>query len=138
MKRLLPLLLVFLLLGTGCSDTVNGASLARPAVTRFREQMKARQYAEIYTAGHKDFQAAVTKEKMVALLSAVDRKLGALIEANEVNWNVRTNNGVTYAVLVYSCKYAEGESTETFTYRVSDGEARLLGYNISSLEMLIK
>lgn len=138
MNRLLPFLLVLLVLASGCRDTITGASRARPEVTRFREQMKARQFEAIFDGAHPEFQKLAPKEKVLALFSAVDRKLGALKEATEVNWNSRTNKGVTNVALVFRSQYEGGEATETFTYRISDGRAQLLGYNISSLDMLIK
>jgi hypothetical protein len=45
---------------------------------------------------------------------------------------------VTTVVSVYASKFAEGEATETFAYRIADDRAELLGYRIDSFDMLIK
>ena len=49
-----------------------------------------------------------------------------------------THNLVTTVVLVYSTQFEDGEATETFTFRIEDNVPELLGYNVASLDMLIK
>jgi len=134
-------LLLLALLGfavVGCSDTISGKGVAEPEVARFHERLKSRDFAGLYAATGADFKAAVTEKKALALFEAIDRKLGTLRESNQVNWNVNTRNMITTVVLVYESKFEEGEATETFTFRVHDGKPELIGYNISSLDMLIK
>lgn len=123
---------------SGCGDTINGKSVAEPEVEKFHERLSARDFAAIYNAADPDFQKAVPKDKIFALFAAINRKLGHLQSTKEINWNVRTFNLTTMAVLVYQSTFADGEATETFTFRVSDGTAKLVGYNIGSLDMLIK
>jgi hypothetical protein len=131
------MLLVALLL-SGCGDTINGKALAEPEVTRFHERLNAEEFTAIYAAASNDFKNAITEEKAVALFSAIDRKLGKWIASKQVNWNVSTFNLTTTVVLVYQSTYADGEATETFTFRILEGAPELVGYNISSLDMLIK
>ncbi len=138
MKPLAVLLVLLSLILSGCRDTINGKATAEPAVAGFREKMKAHDYEAIYSNAAAEFRSATPKEKVLALFAAIDRKLGPIKESTLVNWNVNTFNNKTHAVMVYSSKFAEGDATETFTYRVDDQRAVLVGYNIASLDMLIK
>ena len=132
------LLMTMLVFAAGCSDTINGVELAEPEVKRFRELLAAHEYEKIYATAHPNFRNGAPKERVVALFSAIDRKIGAFKSAERINWNVNTHNMTTTAVLVYASKYAEGEATETFTIIVDDQKASLLGYNINSFDMIIK
>jgi hypothetical protein len=38
----------------------------------------------------------------------------------------------------YQIEFADGDATEALTFRVFDGKSELIGYNICSLDMLIK
>ena len=137
MKRQLVLLAAALLL-SGCADTINGKSVAEPEVARFHEKLKARDFEGLYESTSAEFKEAAPKARILALFEAIDRKLGDPQGTKQVNWNVSTYNLVTTVVLVYSTRYQEGEATETFTFRVKDNTAELLGYDIASLDMLIK
>jgi hypothetical protein len=134
-----------LLLATGilfllaaCSETLNGKGIAEPEVTRFHEKLKQGDFESIYEDASAEFKAAVPKEKILALFEAIARKLGPLQETKLINWNVNTHNLNTVVVLVQDSKFREGQATETFTFRVDNDKAELIGYNISSLDMLIK
>jgi len=122
----------------GCSDTINGKGMAEPEVAQFHKRLKAREFEQMYDSADAEFKSSTSKDKVVALFSAIDRKLGALQDTREINWSVNTRNMVTTVVLVYQSKFNEGEATETFTFNVDDNKALLTGYNISSLDMLIK
>lgn len=137
MRRLLMIAAAFAAL-TACGDTLKGAEYAEVTVAKIREQMNARQFEQIYDESGADFKAATSREDGVALFAAVDRKLGRLKRARKINWQVNTHNMVTIAALVYESEYAEGMATETFSVKVDDGKGELVGYNIQSLQMLIK
>jgi hypothetical protein len=134
----LALLAVASLLLTACGDTISGKAVAEPEVARFHERLKLRDFEGLYQATGADFRKAVPKAKAQALFAAIDRKLGPLLETKQINWSVNTHNFTTTVVLVYASRYQEGEATETFTFRVSDKTPELIGYDIFSLDMLIK
>jgi Cys-tRNA synthase (O-phospho-L-seryl-tRNA:Cys-tRNA synthase) len=137
MKRLL-LCAAALAALAGCGDTVHGIEYAEPAVEKFRHQMQAGQFESAYESTGAEFRQATSRENGIALFAAVDRKLGKLQHAEKISWNVNTRNTTTFVVLVYNCKYAEGDATETFTVEVDDGVGVIVGYNIQSLAMMIK
>ena len=101
-------------------------------------RLKARDFEGMYESTSDEFKAATAKAQILALFEAIDRKLGALQQAKQVNWSVSTHNLVTTVVLVYSTQFEDGEATETFTFRIEDNVPELLVYNVSSLDMLIK
>lgn len=138
MKTKLLLLVVLGVLLASCRDTIGGKGAAEPEVAKFHEQLNAGAFEAIYGAAGSDFKNAAPKEKVLALFAAIGRKLGRYQSSKEINWDVRTFNLTTTAVLVYQTTFERGEATETFTYRISDGKAVLVGYNIGSLDMLIK
>jgi hypothetical protein len=138
MKNRLLLATGILFLLAGCSDTVNGKEIAEPAVAQFHEKLKLGDFESIYEDASAEFKAAAPKEKVLALFAATARKLGPLQETKLINWNVNTRNFKTVVVLVQDSKFKEGQATETFTFRVDGDKAELIGYNISSLDMLIK
>lgn len=136
-RRLLALVFALVAL-PGCGDLVSGKGVAEPEVTRFHERLTAREFEAIYASASDDFRKAAPKEKFLALLAAIDRKLGAMKSTKQVSWNVRRFNFKTTAVLGYKTTFEGGEATETFTFRIADGKPELLGYNISSMELMTK
>ena len=136
--RRLAALLALLSLLVACGDTIHAREYAEPQVARFRELMRAREFEKIYDTSAAEFRAGTARELVVALLSAVDRKLGQLKSAQQTNWNVKTYNGTISAVLTYASKYEMGDAVETFTILINDKKSRLAGYNINSLDMMIK
>jgi hypothetical protein len=135
--RLLLLALIGFLLA-GCGDTMAGKGIAEPEVTRFHEMLKGRNFEAMYAATGAEFKSLVPKATALALFAAIDRKLGSLRQTQQINWNVNTRNLVTTVALVYQSRFEAGEATETFTFRVQNGKPELIGYNIASMDMLIK
>ncbi len=138
MKIKLTYLVLMVFLLAACGDTIRGREVAEPKVVKFHEQLKARDFEGMYDSTSPEFKAAESKDRIVALFEAIDRKLGALQETQQVNWSVNTQNLTTTVVLVYQSTFSGGEATEAFTFRVKDADAQLIGYNISSFDMLIK
>ncbi len=138
MKRCLFLVVAVLLLLAGCTDTINGKSVAEPRVALFHEQLNAGQYDQIYDEADDGFRNAAPREKVLALFAAIDTKLGKVQSSSISSWRVNTYNLATRVVLVADTRFEHGSGTETFTYGVSDGKATLIGYNINSLEMMTR
>ncbi len=122
----------------GCSDTINGKSVAEPQIATFHQRLNQKQFDELYTTASDEFRKAASKEKVMALFSAIDRKLGPAKSWTTKTWNVRTFNLVTTVVLVEDTVFEKGQGTETFTFKVSGDKATLVGYNINSLDMMTK
>jgi hypothetical protein len=76
MKNRLLLATGILFLLAACSETINGKRIAEPAVAQFHEKMKLGDFESIYEDASAELKAAVPKEKILALFSAIQRKLG--------------------------------------------------------------
>ena len=138
MKRSIFLPIVISLAVLGCTDTIKGKSVAEPKIAVFHDRFNAGQYEEIYSEAAEEFQKAAPKEKVLALFSAMDRKLGKVKASSTKTWKVNTFNLVTTVILVTDTQFEQGAGVETFTFRVSGDKATLLGYNINSTDMLIR
>jgi hypothetical protein len=137
MLRFLLLALLAISL-SGCGDTIAGKGAAEPEVARFHEMLKRRNFEAMYAATGAEFKSLVPRATALALFAAIDRKLGSLRQTKQINWNVNTRNLITTVALVYQSRFEAGEATETFTFRVQNGKPELIGYNIASMDMLIK
>jgi hypothetical protein len=122
----------------GCGNTIHGKQIAEPEVARFHRQLGLRDYEQIYSGAAEGFRKSASKETAFALFDAINRKLGPVKSSTQANWQVNTHNFKTAVVLVHETKFESGAATETFTFEIADERASLLGYNIDSLDMLIK
>jgi hypothetical protein len=117
---------------------VNGKDLADKQIPVFHQLFNEQRFQDIVTSADPDMVKASPASKVVELLQAVHRKLGLVKGTNNINWNVNTFNLETRVVLVQNTAFEQGTGTETFTYRIVGGKARLLGYNINSNDLIIK
>lgn len=130
-STVLPLLLTLTALASGCSSAED-VELARAEIPRFRQQLAARQFEHIYAAAGDDLKNGTTQADWVALLAAVDRKLGAVRNSHEAGWNVSVQTSGRLVSLGAQTQFERGNGVETFVYRVSNGKAVLAGYHINS------
>jgi hypothetical protein len=107
---------------------------ATAAVERFHQRLDSEQYAAIYLDTDDTFRKATSEKEFTQLLSAIHRKLGATQSKQSAGWNVTT----TSTSVVYRTKFAEGEATEQFRWRMDNGKAWLLSYNINSNALIVK
>ena len=113
-------------------------SVAEPQVDVFHKLLNEEKYSEIYSTSDPEFQKAASEKKLTDLLTAVHRKLGAVKSTTTENWNVSTYNMTTRIVLIQNTQFDQGSATEKFSYIVSDTGATLLGYDISSNDLIEK
>ncbi len=137
-SRFAALLLAAAALGAGCRGMVKGKDDAARAVDEFHQQFNAGKYGEIWDAGAEDLKRATSREDFAALLAAVRRKLGDETGSTTRSWSVRSVNLATFALLVQDTTYATGKATETFQFLVKDGRATLLGYDVSSRDLVLR
>ena len=94
--------------------------------------MTAQQYSQIYSEASDDLKKTAAEQDMVGLLTAIDRKLGAVKGANKNGWNANYSTSGTSVTLKFNTQFERGTGEETFVYRIAGGKARLAGYNITS------
>ena len=131
------LALVALAVLCGCG-AVKGKAAAERAVTDFHSKLDAGDFKTIYDGAHADLKQSSTSKDFTILLEAIHRKLGTVQKSEAAGWNVSSVNLQTNVTLTYKTKFAEGDGTETFVYRVNRGSALLCGYNINSTALITK
>jgi hypothetical protein len=123
------------LLLAACSSAQD-LTLAETEVGHFRQQMAAQQYAEIYAQASDDFKKTTAEEKLTRLLSAIDRRLGAVKSSDRTSWGVNFNTSGTTVTLKFKTTFERGTGDESFVYRIVGGKAVLAGYQINSEDLL--
>jgi len=125
------LLVVLALFMAGCSMS-GDTKIAQAAVVKFHEMLDGEQFDAIYESAAQDLKNVTTKEKFVALLQAVHKKLGNTRASDVKGWNVNYNTSGSFATLTYQTFYTDGEANEQFTFRLLDDKALLAGYHVES------
>jgi opacity protein-like surface antigen len=121
----------------GCSMSADTAA-AEQAVPKFHALLDERRFDEIYEASSDELKKASTRENFVALLQAVNRKLGSTKSSEKQGWKVNYHTSGTFVFLNYKTMYTEGEAAEQFVYKMKDGTATLAGYHINSNALILK
>jgi len=121
----------------GCSFGKD-VPVAEKAVDAFHAQLDAGQFDAIYTAASADLKARAKQADMVALLSAVHRKLGSFRSGKTQGWNDNIDTAGHMITLSYSATYQNGTADEQFVYRLDGGQARLAGYHVNSDQLILR
>ncbi len=123
---------------------VKGKDDADGAVAEFHRQFNGGAYDAIWDSAGDELKGTISRQDFAALLAAVRRKLGDFTGSTTRSWNVNSRNLTTYVTLVQDSRYATakaettGNAAETFLFVVKDGRAKLVGYNISSLDLILR
>jgi hypothetical protein len=136
-KRKMVLLIGLLTLSSACSLT-KGKATAEAAVVKFHDQFNAGKYQEIYAEADEGFKSSVTEDQWVALLEAVQRKLGSVKESHSTGWGVNTTTAGTMATLSYDVDFSEGKGDEKFIFHITGDKALLYHYNVNSPLLITK
>jgi hypothetical protein len=115
-----------------------GPKKAEKAVQAFHAGVNEGRFDALYDAGSDDLRAAASKERFVALLSAVRRKLGPVTGTTNAGWRVRSHNLSSYVDVTQHTRFEQGQATEQFTFVVSGDEVRLVAYHISSEDLILR
>jgi len=129
MRRMILAIAVIGLAGCLAADDLPAAN---QAVTRFHQMLDAGQFQQIYDQSATEMRQATTGPKLVALLAAVNRKLGTVKSTAQQGWNDQINPGGHFLTIGYKTSFARADGVETFTFRIADKQAKLVGYNINS------
>lgn len=118
-------------------EAVRQKAAAETETEHFRRELDSTRFAAIYQEADPEFRKAISEKDADGLWRMVQRRFGQFQGAQLVNWNVSvtTQNG-TVVRLVYRTGYAQDSATETFSWRMRDGQPALLGYNINSPALL--
>lgn len=114
----------------GCSL---GRDEARQGVAEFRARVSQHAFGDVYATAGPGLRDAISEEKFLEFMDALDRKLGPWESAaSEPAWNVmRTTNG-HFVRLTYESRFARGIAAEQFLWQIQNGRASLSGYYVNS------
>jgi hypothetical protein len=133
--RLLCALLAAILVA-GCSSSEDLAAV-RSQISHFRDQVAARQFEQIYAEASEDLKKSTTEKQMVDILAAIERKLGAVKDAQDNGWKIDFRTSGTVVTFSLKTQFEKGNGIETFVYRFSGKEPLLVGYHVNSNELII-
>lgn len=136
MIKLLGAVLGFALLA-GCSMSKDVA-LAQAQIPVFHSELDAGSFHEIYATSATDLQKVASEEDFSKLLEAVHRKLGNVKTSAQETLNIATTTSGTFVTVVNKSKFEQGDGDEQFVYRIDQGVAKLAGYHISSMALVLK
>ena len=120
----------------GCNP-VKSSALADAAVVDFHANFDKENYDKIFDDAHPDFKAAQPKAKVVEFAKSVREKMGKVKSTSRTNWNIKSNNMKTNVNFSYATEFENGAGTEKFIYRITDGKATLLSWNIKAKERAV-
>ena len=132
------LALTLALVVCGCGGVFKGLKSAQQGVVDFHALYDDAKFSEIYKASHSKFQTAATDKDWADLIGAVQRKLGKVKASTQVRFNQNTFNLTTTVVLIQKTTFERGSGTETFNFQMDAEKAKLVGYNISSKDLILK
>jgi hypothetical protein len=123
---------------SGCGGLTKGKPAAEAAISRFHQNMNDGLYEEIWNQAHEKFRGASSKEKFIEFMSAIEHKLGKVQSSKNIGWKVNTFNFTTTVLMDQNTTFEKGSGRETFTFEMKEDNALLVGYNIQSMDLIIK
>ncbi|HEX3916933.1 MAG TPA: hypothetical protein VHW60_06305 [Caulobacteraceae bacterium] len=116
----------------GCLNSADTAKVDA-AEAQFFTQWQAKQYGPIYDGAAPELTGAVTKDAFVAMLQAVDERMGACqapVKAADYHFN--SDDKGYLATQGWSSTCANGKLDESVTIILRNGDAKLAGINFKS------
>jgi hypothetical protein len=132
----LILLLATISLAVGSCSTKEDLAAAERAVEKFHQAYNAGRFDEIYEKTTDELKKNASQEDFVGMLETIQRKLGKMTETKRANWNVSFSVSGSTVKVIYETSFALGTGTETFDYQLSGKKAVLMGYNITSKNLV--
>jgi hypothetical protein len=136
MKRTL-LTVLACLASSGCGDRIKSNAAAESQAVTFHQQYNNEDMAAIVTTAHPDMVKDSSQDEVTERLGLIRGKLGKATRSKTIECGERTNDAVTTVVLVQNTTFENGKGREKFTFRIQDGKALLVGYEVDSRDLVI-
>ena len=131
-----PLLIVAALLAmAGCSFG-RDKQMAEQGVAQFRRMVEAGDYDRVYETASPQLKQVTSQTELTRVLGVIRDRLGPVRQADQTGFHVSHGTGGIVVNLTYATQFASDRGTENFVFRISDGEARLVSYNVNSPALL--
>jgi len=131
-------LAVVLSLATVACGLFDSVDVAETQVEIFHSRFNSGQYHQIYLEFDETLRQGTTETYFGEFMGAVHRKLGNLEEATRGGFDVRWDGAGKWVTLRYQSRFTHGEAVEEFVWHINGGKAKLVGYNINSLDLITK
>ena len=122
----------------GCSGFTKGKEHADRAVAEFHERFNRGEFEALWDAAGEELKRVATREDFTALLTAVRRKLGDVTGSTIRSWRVGSMDLKTLVALQQDTTFATGKAIESFQFVVQDERATLIGYHITSNDLITR
>jgi len=120
-----------------CTGLIQGKDAAEDAIGVFHERFNAEKFDAIYASASEAFRRDTPKNEFRVRLRAVRGSLGSVTDSDTANWQLSTRNFTTRVRVMARTTFDHGSATETFTYIMDDGRARLRAYDIETGEPIL-
>jgi hypothetical protein len=121
----------------GCSISPD-IEAAERAVSRFHEQLNARQFEAIYDEAAEEFRKTDSKEQIVRFLQVVAIKLGPVQSKKLVKWEISPSLSGSNVVLSYETSFKEEIARENFVFKANGSRVELLTYNVQARALVLR
>lgn len=118
-------------------NPVKSTAEADKAAAEFHSLYDAEDYDKIFDTAHADFKASQPKVETIDFIRSVREKLGKVKSTNRTGWQANSFNMNTNVILTHETEFENGKGVETFTYRIENGSAVLLGWYINSNALIV-
>jgi hypothetical protein len=135
--KFIIVILLFICMSAGCGGSGDRAA-SEAATAQFHRQLDAEQYSAIYREADDQLHEVISEAKLTEVLTAIHEKLGVVRSAKVKGWLVNASTRGTFVTIVDRTMFTTGEGEERFVWRMRDGRARLLKYNVNSDALLLK
>jgi hypothetical protein len=130
--RFWPIVLAALV---GCSSGEHMAT-AEQGVAEFRQLMQSRRFAQVYAGSSEELRKTTSEADMVRILGALNDRLGAAKNVEKNAWNINFHSSGTFVTLGFKTEFEKGRGAEHFVFRIAEGRAALVTYNVNSPALL--
>lgn len=106
------------------------------AIDEFHARLSNEEYGTIYAEADDAFRKTGSEQDMVEFFQVVHTKLGEVKKTVRVSFNVNFGPLGKAITVVHSTRFEHGTARETFVWRARGDGVILVGYNITSRDLL--
>jgi hypothetical protein len=121
----------------GCNQLMQAPKDAEKLNNDLHAAMTKGDFKTIYTEADPGLRSAASEGKFVALMTAIQKKLGDPVRSKQTAWNLNaTTSGTVLRTQCETTFSKDASGTESIEWRKSDGNYRLYGYHINSDDLI--
>ena len=127
----------------GCTSMLQSVKQAPKDAERLDADMHSAMargdWKNIYSGADDGFRSETDEVKFDAFMNAVGKKLGVPTTSKQTSWRLNTTTSGVYLYSVCDTVFSKNaKGTETFVWRKSGDQFKLLGYHLNSDELVTR